>query len=372
MASRWSGRTGIGRGTLLLVGLVALAVLGPASAKAAEVGLNSEITWGVSRSDINRQVSELRDLHTRWIRGNAAWNALEPDAKGRINSSYLSNIDYGIRKVRAAGIQVEMLINDTPYWASADPGKFKDGSGYHYDSTYRPANFQDYADFASWTANHFKTMGVHVYEVWSEPNLSYSWPSGPDAATYVQMLRAAYPAIHQADPAATVLMGGLFSSDYDFLQAMYNAGAKPYFDGANVHPYTGPISPAACYRQHGTTRKPKAAFCGIPELRKTMVANGDAGKKLWLTEVGYSTESGGDQLGVSYSQQAQYVTAAFRKVQSWHYVKALFWYQLQDWPGSNPFNSNLGLITAGNQRKPAYAAFKSWAIATRGGARRRR
>jgi hypothetical protein len=28
--------------------------------------------------------------------------------------------------------------------------------------------------------------------------------------------------------------------------------------------------------------------------------------------------------------------------------------------------ADLGLVTAGNQRKPAYAAFKAWAIATRG------
>ena len=235
--------------------------------------------------------------------------------------------------------------------------------------SYRPVNFQDYADFASWAVNHFKGLGVHVYEVWNEPNLIYSWPSGPDAATYVQMLKAAYPAIHQADPSSTVLMGGLFASDYDFLQAMYDAGAKPYFDAANVHPYSGPVGPTGCFHQHGSTRKPKDAFCGIEEVRNTMVANGDGAKKLWLTEVGYSTYSGGDGMGVTYAQQARYLTAAYKKVQGYPYVKVMLWYQLQDSPASNQWTSNLGLVTAGNQRKPAYTAFRSYAIATHGGTR---
>jgi hypothetical protein len=357
---------------MLIISVLALLVLVAPSARAAEMGLTSEITWGISRPQIDQQITLLRDLHTTWIRADAAWNALEPTSKGVYNLSYLSDVDYAVSQARAAGIQVEMVIHGTPYWASADPAKFKDASGYHYNSAYRPVNFQDYADFAGWAANHFKAMGVHVYEVWSEQNLIYSWPSGPDPATYVQMLKAAYPAIHQADPAATVLMGGLFTSDYDFLQAMYDLGAKPYFDAANVHPYSGALGPTGCYRQHGSTRKPKEAFCGIEEIHNTMVANGDGAKQLWLTEWGYSTESSGDGMGVTYAQQAQYLTQAYAKAQSYPYVKALFWYQLHDSLGTfgtNLWNGQLGLMTAGGDPKWSYFAFREWAVATQGGTR---
>jgi polysaccharide biosynthesis protein PslG len=355
---------------VLIVGLLLSMVLVPASAGAAEMGLTTDLTRGVSRSQMDRELAWMKDLHARWIRADIPWNALEQDAKGvYTNPRFLSDIGYGVSRAHAAGIQVEMTITSVPYWASADPNKSQDASGYHYDASYRPNNFQDYADFAAWVANHFKGLGVHTYEIWNEPNLAYFWPSGPDAPTYVQMLKAAYPAIHGADPSATVLMGGLFTSDYDFLQAMYDAGAKPYFDGANIHPYSGPVGPNGCFHQHGTTRKPKTAFCGIQEIRNTMVANGDGAKKLWLTELGYSTEQSGDGMGVTFAQQAQYLTAAYKKVQGYAWVKAMFWYELRNSPSANPWGSNQGLRDSSDRPKPAYFAFKAYAIATRGGTR---
>jgi polysaccharide biosynthesis protein PslG len=348
--------------------MLALMALAPTGAGAAEMGLTTNISAGESPPQMDRDIAMLKDLHTRWTRVDLRWNAFERDAKGvHTNASYLAAIQYGVAQARAAGIQVDMALGGVPYWASSDPSKFQDASGDHYDPGYPPANFQDFADFAAWAANQFKSLGVHVYEVWNEPNLPYFWPAGPDAATYTQMLKASYPAIHQADPFATVLMGGLFTSDYDFLQAMYDAGAKPYFDAANVHPYSGPVGPNGCFHNHLGPRKPKTAFCGITEIRKTMVANGDGAKPVWLTELGYSTDGGASGMGVSYAQQAGYLTVAYRIVQGYSWVKAMIWYELQDSSESNSWNSNLGLITAAPTRKPAYAAYKAYAIATNGG-----
>jgi hypothetical protein len=358
--------------TVLLFSLLALIVLLPASAGAAEMGLTTDLTRGVSRARMDQEISMVRDLHARWIRADVPWNALEQDAKGvYTNARYLSDIDYGISRAHAAGLQVVMTLSSVPYWASADPSKSQDASGYHYNASYHPYNLQDYANYAARVAGHFQALGVHVYEVWNEENLPYFWPSGPDAGAYTQLLQAAYPAIHQADPAATVLMGGLFTSDYDFLQAMYNAGAKPYFDGANVHPYSGPVGPLGCFHQHGTTRKPKTAFCGIQEIRNTMVANGDGAKQIWLTELGYSTYTGGDGMGVSLAQQAEYLTEAYSIVQVLPYVKALLWYELRNSQDTNSYNSNQGLLDGSDQPKPAYFAYRSYALATNGGLRAR-
>lgn len=52
-------------------------------------------------------------------------------------------------------------------------------------------------------------MGVHTFEIWNEPNYAQFWPSAPNAAEYVTMLKAGYAAVKTADPGATVLMGGL-------------------------------------------------------------------------------------------------------------------------------------------------------------------
>jgi len=102
------------------------------------------------------------------------------------------------------------------------------------------------------------------------------------------MLRATYPAIKEADPTARVVLGGLSLNDHAFLQQLYSAGAAPFFDIAAVHPYTGSVDPAQCWNQSGTTRYAKEAFCGIVEVRKTMLANGDS-SELWLIEMSWST-----------------------------------------------------------------------------------
>lgn len=129
-------------------------------------------------------------------------------------------------------------------------------------------------------------MGVRTYEVWNEPNHVRFWPSGPNASEYTALLAAAHAAIKQADGGATVLLGGLSKSDYDFLAEVYAAGGRPYFDAVALHPYTGSADPRWCWTEPGSTRLAKDSFCAIEEARRTMEANGDSSKAIWATEFG--------------------------------------------------------------------------------------
>lgn len=175
-------------------------------------------------------------------------------------------------------------------------------------------------------------------------------------------LAAAYPAAKAADPSATILMGGLSKSDYDYLAQMYAAGARPYLDAVAVHPYTGSVDPTWCWNQGGTTKLAKDAFCGIEEVRNTMVAAGDSAKSLWLTEFGWSTTTAA--YGVSETTQADYLTKAFTKLQSYPYVAAAFWYNFRNnwWLNDAPtdYEANLGLLRSDFTTKPAYNALRSW------------
>jgi hypothetical protein len=158
-------------------------------------------------------------------------------------------------------------------------------------------------------------------------------------------------------------MGGLSGNDYGYLQQMYDAGARPYFDAANVHPYSGRIDPTQCWDQAGTTQLARDAFCGYRQVYDTMARNGDAGKQLWLTEMGFSTYNG--PYGVSEAQQADYLTKAYQAVQSTLYVKAMFWYELRNYGPANDdpndWGADLGLLRTDSTPKPAFAAFSAWA-----------
>ena len=134
---------------------------------------------------------------------------------------------------------------------------------------------------------------VSAYEVWNEPNAKTFWYPAPDPAAYTKLLQAAYPAIKAADPSATVIGGvvgwvidspGLAISPAEYVQDMYNDGAKGYFDALSYHPYQyqvpfgngGPYGPAAPINQLAT-------------MHQEMVAEGDGTKQIWATEYGEPT-----------------------------------------------------------------------------------
>ncbi len=195
------------------------------------------------------------------VRANMSWSGGEPSRKGVLNQGWLREVDYAVTSARAAGIAVLMPIADgVPFWASADPAKFRDASGEHWNQYWRPHTPLDYADFVSAIVKRYSSLGVHAYEVWNEPNLERFWPSGPNAAHYARLLEPAYAAIKGADPSATVVLGGLSRSDYDYLAKLYQAGAGTYFDVVAVHPYTGSVDPTACWTEPGRAQLAKKLF----------------------------------------------------------------------------------------------------------------
>jgi len=128
----------------VLLLLIVVAVLGGRvqPAAAAEPGVVSDLTWGISQADMDRTVALMKEANVKWIRFNVSWKAGEQWGKGNYNEGYLKNVDYALSAVRAAGIQVVMPIaDDVPYWASADPAKYvaADGSQ-RWNIRYKPAN----------------------------------------------------------------------------------------------------------------------------------------------------------------------------------------------------------------------------------------
>lgn len=336
-------------------------MVSPAAA-ATTVGVQPSITWGIPRVDVEREISQMKDLGVRWVRLDVNWRNLQPDSKGRYSEFWLTELDNAVQRARAEGFEVLLLMSaQVPYWASADPGKRLDAAeNRSWNPQWRPQSFQDYADFAAFVARRYAPLGVHHYEVFNEPNLEFNWPSGPDPAEYAAMLRAVYPAVHAADPAAVVMTAGLFQNDRDFLQGLYAAGARGYFDAVATHMYPW-YPPGQCVRD-ASGRRSRNSLCGIDEIRATMVANGDQSKPVFLTEIGYSTSTGTG--GWTEQQQAAYLAESFRALEAYPWLAAAIWYQLRNvsWYGDAPAlqEANFGLERSDWTLKPAYAAFRDY------------
>ena len=354
------------RVALRLVALV-LGVFAPA-ARAAEIGVVGDITWGQSEADIDREVALIEESGARWVRANVNWRWLEPDGKGKIDSTVLAQYDYAIDKARAAGLEVLMPVADAvPYWASSDPGKYEDGSGKRvWNIYYPPAQMSDFAEFTRFVVEHYRAKGVHAYEIWNEPNTPWFWAPGPNAAQYAQMLKASYPVVKSADPSATVVMGGLSKSDFNYLADVYRAGGGPYFDAVGVHPYTFGEDPGLTSNGAGAGqdrgRLSVDVFPAIEEIKATMDAFGDSDKQVWITEFGYSTTS--QDGGVTPEQQADYLVRAYRYVEQFPWVHSMFAYQIRNSPfehDADDYEGQFGLTTVGWQPKPALDALEAYA-----------
>lgn len=236
-----------------------------------------------------------------------------------------------IKDAESAGINVDVLLEDF----RATPAAF--------------------ARFGTQAVNTFKPLGVYSYEILNEVNTYTSPITAPD---YVRLLKAVYPAIKAADSSATVLMSGLdFSGKPDaYLQAMYDAGAKGYFDAVSAHPYTYyPAMPAP------THCPPSNAFChGLPDLYAVMQQHGDGNKQIWITEFGCPTGTdAGKPAACTDTTLAQQLTQAFNQARAWGWTGPLFIFCWQD----NAKDGDFGLFHLdGTPKTAALAAFRKAAF----------
>jgi hypothetical protein len=100
-----------------------------------------------------------------------------------------------------------------------------------------------------------------------------------------------------------------------------------------------------------------------------MSARGDGAKPIWMTEMGWNTQStrprscntgswaGQKPIGVSQKRQARLLRAAYRCLAADPFVGVAMWFGMQDIPGA-PHARGYGLYRAGGKAKPSAKAFR--------------
>jgi beta-xylosidase len=302
---------------------------------------------GNSIEEQDMEVAALAEAGAKWVRINVVWHAVEPTQKGVYDSGALAMYDNLMARLAENGMKAIFVTADTPYWASADPNK---ANGL-WAQKYKPSNFSDLADYYAFLANRYESTGPHAFEIWNEQNEHYFWPSGVNATNYVAMLQSCYAAIKAVDPQAIVLNGGLTDNGgagvngaINYMNAMYNAGAKNYFDAWSQHTYP---------------RTPQYEAI-ISQVRNVMVARGDSAKKIWMTEWGWVTYTNtADASAVSYQRQAHYLTNMLTRMASYPYVEVGVWYTSRSY-NENEHEGSFGLALPDFTKKPSFFAFKDW------------
>jgi hypothetical protein len=207
------------------------------------------------------------------------------------------------------------------------------------------------------------------------------------------MVKRAYRGAKAGDPNILVVAGSLAPTggtgdgramdDVAFLEAMYAAGVKGYFDAVSIHNYGFGGPPEDKTWGYGILN-----FRRAEDIHAVMVAKGDGHLPVWGTEFGWLLESSGcagtwQQIGfawqqVTAQQQADYLSRAFAYADAnWPWMQVMIvsnldfsimpWYDtcspLRWFAVRNPDNTPRPAYTALAQMEKRPRSWSVWGMA---------
>ncbi|HET6318873.1 MAG TPA: cellulase family glycosylhydrolase [Chloroflexota bacterium] len=336
-----------------------------------QYGMDAHLWW----RDQNREVNLVKRAGFGWVGQQVPWSYVER-VRGEPD---WAELDRMVDAAMQAGVNVLFSVVSSPAWSRSD-GR----------TNGPPDNPADFATFMGQLAARYRDQ-VLAYEIWNEQNFAREWGGGRiSAGQYVELLKAAYPAVKAADPNAVVATGALTPNgftdpnvaldDVFYLEQMYqyqNGIVRSVSDvigahgaGYNSPPEATPVvantaqaAAAGRFRNH-----PSFYFRRIEQLREVMVRNGDTAKKMWLTEFGWSTfnPAPGYEYGADITEQLQadYLVRAYALTRTTYpWVGAMFVWNLNfaALPDISPVDEKppFSIIRKDFTPRPAYFALQA-------------
>lgn len=276
----------------------------------------------------NRDLQLVQDAGFRWVKQEIPWREIEGAAKGVWQWETADRI---MHQIDTHKLKTIVRLGSQPAWAAGVP----------LPEISPPTHLQDFYDYVFAVASRYKGR-VDAYQIWNEPNLAREWGNRPpNPVEYVDLLKAGYRAVKDADPQAIVISAGLAPTtrhdavampDVYFIQGMYDAGGAPYFDALGVHasgykspPEADPAQVAVTPELNNGDSAPEAlrrvyCFRHVEDVREIMVRNDDAAKKIVVLEFGWTIDPRPDSPyrwhAVTPEQQDKYLQRAYAYAQA--------------------------------------------------------
>ena len=228
----------------------------------------------------------------RWHRIDIDWDHIET-AKGVFD---WTEVDRVVATAERLGLAVFGSIAYTPGWASGGANR-----------ALPPNNPADYTDFVREVVRRYRGR-IACLGVWNEPNLSQFW-AGTKTQYLEDILVPGLTMIRWEAPEMVTCGPDLSSSGNEranWLVPILDAAA-PLLDVITHHQYDG-----------GDTVTGRAAE--IELLRDVLAEHGQAGKPVWITEIGWSRND------VSEAEQATLLRGVMAAMKGRPFWTKTFWY----------------------------------------------
>jgi hypothetical protein len=271
-----------------------------------------------------------------------------------------SGFDAEVALAAEADIRIMPFITSTPEWVATDPLVMPIHSSWQrwaWSSFLRKTVARYGPDGIFWEEHpDLSYLPIRHWEIWNEENIVTF--AKPDPAGFAALVRISGRTLHRADPGAKVILGGLFGrplqippnvASGDYLSRFYRTrNVKRYFDGVALHPYVA---------------RARAMGAQIENLRRIMRLHHDAGTPIYVTELGWGSDSGPTRWERGLYGQARQLSQAFAMLSShrleWR-IAGAWWFTWTDEGGSCQFCRSAGLLTEKRRAKPAWYRFNDW------------
>jgi len=362
------------RALLLVLALVGVLLL-PAAAGARVPADWSGVTIDyppllTSPSVLSSEMRLMKTSHVGRVRASIYWSFAQPyrqmrDVPKDQRDDYveedgvptkLSGFDSVVENAARHGLGVLPVVLGSPHWAAgSNPG----------GTLAQPRGTAGYARFVTTLVRRYGPRGkfwldhpdlpvrpIRQWQIWNEPNLAAYWKP-PFQRPYAALLRAAYRAIHTADPGAKVVSAALASASWRGLERIYEAGMRGSYDILGVNAFT---------------QEPANLPRAVARNRQVQLRHHDP-RPILVSEITWDASRGRIRFRYPWStnerDQATRLTQAYTAlaaVRRKYDIVGVFWYAwLTPYAGRDPFFYS-GLRTwngKGQPRsKPALAAYQ--------------
>jgi hypothetical protein len=348
-------------------------------AGALEIGTAEPFAWGpddqygTNARTAEIGMSKMEELGVTWHHEWISWKDWQPAGPGPLETnmdpSAVALLDRIVEMADLRGIDVFCLINNAPQWANGSSDSAHIPGNGDRDNVEFQQFVEDYSDFVSEVVSTYRGRIDH-WEIWSEPD--WNWNTDEPrtlqqkADGYAYMLEVTYKKAKEANPESVIIMGGpiAFWSD-QYIQQLLEVGAGPYFDRANIHPYTNNAI---------ASESPK--FAKIGAMRDLLDQYGETDKRIWITEMGFTSNVSTIYWDyITEAEQATYIVDALDSVRkNYPSVEVATVFRLMDRPiySSTDAESGFGLLYTDryadgvitghqlNDPKPSFYALKDY------------
>jgi len=320
-------------------------------------------------------IGEIIGLGIRWFKpvkilgphevGTFVWNSIERE-KGKYD---WREHDECVGEIQSYNMAILPVILPFAEWDQANWGPVGGTTPLVFEDWWgrgrrKPYDMDAYRRFVSALVERYDSDGIgdmpglrYPIKYWQAglaPSVQEGYYAYFDGSSedYLEVLKATYQAVKEADPEAKVLhagMGAMKPENVSFWEPIFEKGSQ-YFDIANVH-IIWPFAEMGAPKLARTGAIARAELT-VPEFKKLLSEYG-IDKPIWVTEASYDTWN-----DVSLEEHGQIFVRSY--VSSFASgADKFFYYIYRALPSESSLAKRLALIDENGERRPAAYGLKT-------------